>query len=118
MLRDLVACQPLPAVRLDRCFVRHVAVPDEESGDDLAEECVVHPGDRDFANARQLGDHLFNVLRTHALWAGLAHVAARSEERRVGKECVSTCSSRWSPYHSKKYSAHTCSYHLSSTYTA
>src|SRR3546814_17783316 len=26
----------------------------------------------------------------------------RSEERRVGKECVSTCSSRWSPYHKKK----------------
>src|SRR3546814_19113268 len=23
----------------------------------------------------------------------------RSEERRVGKECVRTCSSRWSPYH-------------------
>src|SRR3546814_15663949 len=23
----------------------------------------------------------------------------RSEERRVGKECVSTCSSRWSPHH-------------------
>src|SRR3546814_20743116 len=28
--------------------------------------------------------------------------ATRSEERRVGKECVSTCRSRWSPYHSKK----------------
>src|SRR3546814_17935192 len=27
---------------------------------------------------------------------------ARSEERRVGKECVSTCRSRWTPYHSKK----------------
>src|SRR3546814_15804365 len=26
----------------------------------------------------------------------------RSEERRVGKECVSTCRSRWAPYHSKK----------------
>src|SRR3546814_21039310 len=26
----------------------------------------------------------------------------RSEERRVGKECVSTCRSRWSPYHDKK----------------
>src|SRR3546814_17023984 len=25
--------------------------------------------------------------------------AQRSEERRVGKECVSTCRSRWSPYH-------------------
>src|SRR3546814_6052172 len=27
-----------------------------------------------------------------------AHID-RSEERRVGKECVSTCRSRWSPYH-------------------
>src|SRR3546814_15126666 len=25
--------------------------------------------------------------------------SCRSEERRVGKECVSTCRSRWSPYH-------------------
>src|SRR3546814_15235336 len=37
-------------------------------------------------------------------WAGpleLAHRQGieRSEERRVGKECVSTCRSRWSPYH-------------------
>src|SRR3546814_20413546 len=28
--------------------------------------------------------------------------ADRSEERRVGKECVSPCRSRWSPYHEKK----------------
>src|SRR3546814_13055057 len=27
---------------------------------------------------------------------------ARSEEGRVGKECVSTCRTRWSPYHYKK----------------
>src|SRR3546814_8539381 len=33
----------------------------------------------------------FKVVRQFA--------AARSEERRVGKECVSTCRSRWSPYH-------------------
>src|SRR3546814_11095334 len=26
-------------------------------------------------------------------------IVQRSEERRVGKECVSTCRSRWSPYH-------------------
>src|SRR3546814_10253893 len=32
----------------------------------------------------------------------LRHVHTRSEERRVGKECVSTCRSRRSPYHSKK----------------
>src|SRR3546814_9664338 len=28
-----------------------------------------------------------------------AYTDGRSEERRVGKECVSTCRSRWSPYH-------------------
>src|SRR3546814_17343268 len=31
--------------------------------------------------------------------AGTIH---RSEERRVGKECVSTCRSRWTPYHKNK----------------
>src|SRR3546814_11940379 len=30
---------------------------------------------------------------------GLARVPGRSEESRVGKECVSTCRSRWSPFH-------------------
>src|SRR3546814_9739390 len=29
----------------------------------------------------------------------VARAGARSEARRVGKECVSTCRSRWSPYH-------------------
>src|SRR3546814_5731965 len=28
-----------------------------------------------------------------------ARAPGRSAERRVGKECVSTCRSRWSPYH-------------------
>src|SRR3546814_12408175 len=31
--------------------------------------------------------------------AAAAHKDDRSEERRVGKECVSTCRSRWAPYH-------------------
>src|SRR3546814_12699639 len=39
----------------------------------------------------------------HGLREALVHreafVGPRSEERRVGKECVSTCRSRWSPYH-------------------
>src|SRR3546814_12613851 len=30
---------------------------------------------------------------------GIIDNIERSEERRVGKECVSTCRSRWSPYH-------------------
>src|SRR3546814_14314747 len=33
---------------------------------------------------------------SHGLWL---ETILRSEERRVGKECVSTCRSRWSPYH-------------------
>src|SRR3546814_13488452 len=37
-----------------------------------------------------------------SLKSGLEAGSKRSEERRVGKECVSTCRSRWSPYHSKK----------------
>src|SRR3546814_19853298 len=32
---------------------------------------------------------------------GHYEVSKRSAERRVGTECVSTCSSRWSPYHKK-----------------
>src|SRR3546814_2035396 len=40
---------------------------------------------------------------TRASTAAPAHIGHapgfRSEERRVGKECVSTCRSRWSPYH-------------------
>src|SRR3546814_2130146 len=31
--------------------------------------------------------------------ANAGSLTFRSEERRVGKECVSTCRSRWSPYH-------------------
>src|SRR3546814_1476792 len=35
--------------------------------------------------------------RLHHVFA-LPHIGSRPEERRVGKECVSTCRSRWSPY--------------------
>src|SRR3546814_3701842 len=41
------------------------------------------------------------VARSSSSPASCGHEDAhrRSEERRVGKECVSTCRSRWSPYH-------------------
>src|SRR3546814_15089857 len=39
----------------------------------------------------------------------------RSEERRVGKERVSTCRSRWSPDHEKKKCTKTDSYHHTTT---
>src|SRR3546814_14532062 len=44
-----------------------------------------------------LPDHLMQIRTGADLRA--AQASGRSEERRVGKECVSTCRSRWSPYH-------------------
>src|SRR3546814_11225737 len=54
---------------------------------------------------------LDELIRGHnGAWGGISAEAVarmrlqnrfRSEGRRVGKECVSTCRSRWSPYHSK-----------------
>src|SRR3546814_5861199 len=38
-------------------------------------------------------------LKHHIVMDALLLKQTRSEERRVGKECVSTCRSRWSPYH-------------------
>src|SRR3546814_18278997 len=41
-------------------------------------------------------------ISAYATFRAEQPVDRRSEERRVGKECVSTCRSRRSPYHSKK----------------
>src|SRR3546814_4274541 len=39
------------------------------------------------------------TLHPHDIFVDALSDADRSEERRVGKVCVSTCRSRWSPYH-------------------
>src|SRR3546814_10988569 len=70
--------------------------------------------------AEEIGAFVGELCRTHpingfrpGLLADLHQLVAdpadgfipgdpRSDERRVGKECVSTCSSRWSPDHLKK----------------
>src|SRR3546814_4369241 len=45
-------------------------------------------------------DRICKTRRSGRLSAAqLRRLDERSEERRVGKECVSTCRSRWSPYH-------------------
>src|SRR3546814_18836106 len=40
-----------------------------------------------------------DILRVPVLSDNYVWLAHRSEERRVGKECVSTCRSRWVPFH-------------------
>src|SRR3546814_5191655 len=67
---------------------------------------------RDIAHQRDVQTGIAGGIPLHDGWADgdqrihARHQAtfdltrqARSEERRVGKECVSTCRSRWSPYH-------------------
>src|SRR3546814_12446296 len=54
--------------------------------------------------ALDLGASQLHAFRTVVIPLALPGIVSgsRSEERRVGKECVRTCRSRWSPYHSKK----------------
>src|SRR3546814_16618901 len=52
-------------------------------------------------SARQI-DSGTDLSAHHAEFGHKYSKPRRSEERRVGKECVSTCRSRWSPYHYKK----------------
>src|SRR3546814_20982154 len=53
---------------------------------------------------REPGQPPLHLLRAEGRHRGLQRRCRglpRSEERRVGKACVSTCRSRWSPYHKK-----------------
>src|SRR3546814_14727434 len=68
-------------------YATHVSVPSS---------CLdLLPSDWDFADGAALG---IPVGTAYQVLTSL-RLAKRSEERRVGKECVSTCRSRWSPYH-------------------
>src|SRR3546814_3884041 len=63
--------------------------------DILRLQAVVLVGDPD----RDLALDEFGIGRGALDPQHAAGLVQRSEERRVGKECVSTCRSRWSPYH-------------------
>src|SRR3546814_14500735 len=58
------------------------------------------------ARAQAIQEYMYEPDRIYTVRTGLGITTQielspneRSEERRVGKECVSTCRSRWSPYH-------------------
>src|SRR3546814_16369394 len=54
-------------------------------------------------NSRDLGVRETDDHIAHRFSVGIVVIELRrSEERRVGKECVSTCRSWWSPSHEKK----------------
>src|SRR3546814_12961910 len=85
-----------------------VPVADRDRAAAGALVAALHNGRRDVVLVNKMGAH-FPVADKYpadatryrpALPRGrTAAVTERSEERRVGRECVSTCRSRWSPYH-------------------
>src|SRR3546814_11081279 len=74
---------------------------------DIWDGCVMfaHPPNMP-ATARQATAWLVRIGNFILCSFFLLGQRQRSEERRVGKECVSTCRSRWSPYHYKKKHNH------------
>src|SRR3546814_17482975 len=93
-VRSCWACRStaFPTSREERPFDKLRACPGLDPGANGGRLLRVLAGQR----GADVGDRLGVALDTDMA----AH--RRSEERRVGKECVSTCRSRWSPYHSKK----------------
>src|SRR3546814_18447441 len=78
-------CLAAPAVDLrPACYAGLYAMAPDISIDDLRVLLIVRDRVRPGADKAHLAAQ---------------HVEQRSEERRVGKECVSTWRSRWSPYH-------------------
>ena len=64
-----------------------------------------------WTDEQQVAETVYDMLEPGGALALIVHtvtgrprppdpgVPARSEERRVGKECLAVCRSRWSPYH-------------------
>src|SRR3546814_19873802 len=67
---------------------------------------VLHPAEADtgivFRRTDAAGGVAVQALWCNAIETPLCTTLVSTEERRVGKECVSTCRFRWSPYNSKK----------------
>src|SRR3546814_13267427 len=68
----------------------------------LHRERIHHRCEHPHVIARRAVDSLRDPRQPAEDVAAANDEAERSEERRVGKEGVSTCRSRWSPYHEKK----------------
>src|SRR3546814_13492754 len=90
--------RPLPALFFERRFAEPIGRTGDalRAIDELTEETAQALEERRKGGRRFIA-RLFRSdgdIRDLAVETGL-----RSEERRVGKECVSTCRSRWSPLH-------------------
>src|SRR3546814_3556387 len=90
---------PVDADALNRAVIRYFERPWMQSN---TLEGFILQGYLFDSMARLRRDAMNGSLFGMTNWAYIfskANAESRSEERRVGKECVSTCRSRWSPYH-------------------
>src|SRR3546814_12756787 len=87
-------CQP-PDFGIPNCFEELVPRPRQRG---VLHHIAVR-GVRVLSGGRADIASLVQQMQVRINWTKLE---PRSEERRVGKECVSTCRYRWSPYHEKK----------------
>src|SRR3546814_17460976 len=92
-----VCSSDLDEIIIDRR--RAVAMPAQDRRRRIAARAAGHRGEEAMGGAvATLGGR---IVEQHdaAIVGPRRKGQVRSEERRVGKECVSTCRSRWSPYH-------------------
>src|SRR3546814_17482997 len=73
--------------------------PDSITFANLVANQTTQARDQNQRNKQVAGGVKYNSGGLHAVLDAAYQTSTRSEERRVGKECVSTCRSRWSPYH-------------------
>src|SRR3546814_11561419 len=99
LLRDAIA-QPLPAFATIRPEHAEAAL------DEVLAHCRAELAKLLASDAPPTWDSLIEPQedmsdRIQRAWGPVSHLFSvnRSEERRVGQACVSTCRSRWSPYH-------------------
>src|SRR3546814_12707802 len=94
-----------------RCLLRELGATVEALGPCVRHGRGLHRSEPEELGGLPLGSTQSLALGVHVDHHGgdcggrpvLADVAVgRSEERRGGKECVSTCGSRWTPYHENK----------------
>src|SRR3546814_14258394 len=103
MLGDAEAGRPVTQTqpRLQKCRVHRVAKK-EQIGFRQVEGWETRGGRRCWLVEQDRHDLCFEKMGRPGLTPSTGippSITSRSEERRVGKECVSTCRSRWSPYH-------------------
>src|SRR3546814_14861226 len=94
-IRDTGRREVKNAAQLDFADSEHLDAASRAISKDFTEYQLTTPPDAPLTLQIQLSEKEAKRIVDFAVQQNLT----RSEERRVGKECVSTCRSRWSPYH-------------------